>query len=297
LVRGQNTWDIFTYDFRNTQSPYIGDGYIDFFLSGELMYAGHNCTLDADDLEFSDAGSTMSQLVVSESAATCIANNMAKSRLGHITLNQKTVSELWDIPEMNFTSTSLGKHFPILEEKLGKNKDLHGYVKFKDITVLFGSYDTDIILSYTACFQLSTAHKEVIYDELKMVTSMKVRSEDDMVYPTILKNKLFIDNQFGQSTEPMRNGMKLTSNEYREFISSFGFFQNYIKKWLNNVYFKKGLNFPYNSKELYTSLIFEEKQLHVMIEVEEDMGEFLEDELWDEEALDERDKARKALER
>ena len=40
MVRGQNTWDLFTFDFRNTQSPYIGDGWIDFFLSGELMYAG-----------------------------------------------------------------------------------------------------------------------------------------------------------------------------------------------------------------------------------------------------------------
>jgi hypothetical protein len=54
----------------------------------------------------------------------------------------------------------------------------------------------------------------------------------------------------------MRNGMKLTANEYREFISSFGFFQNYLKKWFNNVYFKNGLNFPYNPSELYTTLDF-----------------------------------------
>ena len=60
LVRGQNTWDLFTLDFRNTQSPYIGDGWIDFFLSGELMYAGQGCELAADNLQFSVAGSTMS---------------------------------------------------------------------------------------------------------------------------------------------------------------------------------------------------------------------------------------------
>lgn len=88
--------------------------------------------------------------------------------------------------------------------------------------------------------------KEIIYDELKMVTSAKMHAENDLVYITLLKNKLFIDNQYGQSTEPMRNGMKLTANEYREFISSFGFFQNYLKKWFNNVYFKNGLGFPYN---------------------------------------------------
>ena len=90
---------------------------------------------------------------------------------------------------------------------------------------MFGSFDTDVILSYTVCFQLNMVDgTEIIYDELKMVTSMKVHTQDDLIFPTILKNKLFIDNQYGQSTEPMRNGLKLTSNEYREFISSFGFF-------------------------------------------------------------------------
>lgn len=92
----------------------------------------------------------------------------------------------------------------------------------------------------------------------------------------------------------MRNGMKLTANEYREFISSFGFFQNYLKKWFNNVYFKNGLAFPYNPQELYTTLEFAEKQLHVMFEVENDLGEFMEDELWDDNAKNQRDQAREA---
>ena len=82
LVRGQNSWDIFTLDFRNTQSPYIGDGWIDFFINGELLYGGEGCEIDADNLQFSEANkNTMSQLVVSESAATCIANQAAKSHL------------------------------------------------------------------------------------------------------------------------------------------------------------------------------------------------------------------------
>jgi len=89
--------------------------------------------------------------------------------------------------------------------------------------------------------------------------------------------------------------MQLTSNEYREFISSFGFYMNYMKKWLNNVYFKNGLTFPYNPQELYTTLEFQEKQLHVMIEVEGEMDKFLEDELWDDEAKSERDAAIEAL--
>jgi len=43
---------------------------------------------------------------------------------------------------------------------------------------------------------------------------------------------------------------------------------------------------------LYTSLSFQEKQMHVMIEVEGELGEFLEDELWDQEAITERDEER-----
>lgn len=184
----------------------------------------------------------------------------------------------------------------MLEKKLGKNRELHGYTTFKDMQVIFGMYDTDVILSYTVCFQLNLDNgDEIIYDELKMVTSAKVRADDDIVYITLLKNKLFIDNQFGQSTEPKRNGMKLTSNEYREFISSFGFFQNYLKKWFNNVYLKNGLNFPYNPEELITSLEFQEKQMHVMIEVEGELDKFMEDELWDDEAKSQRDAAIDAL--
>jgi hypothetical protein len=199
LVRGQNSWDIFTLDFRNTQSPYIGEGWIDFFLSGELLYAGNGCEMAADNLEFSVAGSTMSQLVISESAATCIANNVAKSHLGHIVLNSQTVSDLWAEPDLNFTTSTLGKHFPVLEKKLGKDKELNGYATFKDIGVIFGSFDTDVIISYTICFSIRLAEtgKEVIYDELKMVTSAKMHAENDMVYITLLKNKLFIDNQYG----------------------------------------------------------------------------------------------------
>jgi len=201
LVRGQNSWDIFTLDFRNTQSPYIGDGWIDFFISGEMIYGGEGCTLEPDNIQFSEGNkNTMSQLVVSESAATCMANQAAKSHLGQIALNQKTVSDLWAIPGMNFTSTSLKNHLPIFEKKLGPNKPLTGLASFKDINVMFGKFDTDVIIEYTVCFSLRVdvaGSPELIYDELKMVTSAKVRADDDIVYITLLKNKLFIDNQYG----------------------------------------------------------------------------------------------------
>lgn len=77
---------------------------------------------------------------------------MGKSHLGHIVLNSRTVKDFWAEPTANLTTSSLGKHFPILEKKLGKNRELNGYATYKDVQVIFGSFDTDVILSYTVCF-------------------------------------------------------------------------------------------------------------------------------------------------
>lgn len=103
MIRGQNTEDQFILDLRNTQSPYIGNGYIDLYFSGELIYGEHDCTLVADDLNFRTTCydenqyfcDTASQLVVSESAASCIANNWARSNIGHVFLDSNTVADLW----------------------------------------------------------------------------------------------------------------------------------------------------------------------------------------------------------
>ena len=38
---GQSTEGIFYFDFRNTQSPFIGEGYLDSYFLGELMYNPH----------------------------------------------------------------------------------------------------------------------------------------------------------------------------------------------------------------------------------------------------------------
>lgn len=78
IFRGQNTVSTFTFDYRNTMSPYIGDGYIDLFFLGQLNYGIHrdNCKLEADWMDFINSN-TFSQLVVSESAASCWMNQWA----------------------------------------------------------------------------------------------------------------------------------------------------------------------------------------------------------------------------
>jgi hypothetical protein len=41
----------------------------------------------------------------------------------------------------------------------------------------------------------------------------------------------------------MRNKLKMTTNEYQEFLSSFGMSANQFKKYMNDVYMIDGLNF------------------------------------------------------
>ena len=87
---------------------------------------------------------------------------------------------------MVMDSTTVGQYMPLFTEKLGKGKPLHAWLQFKNIDVKFGQYDTDIILSYTAClrFREDTGAtketkakgtvadlKDLFYDELPIVTT------------------------------------------------------------------------------------------------------------------------------
>jgi hypothetical protein len=48
----------------------------------------------------------------------------------------------------------------------------------------------------------------------------------------------------------------MTPNEYRDFLSQFGLTLNYLKKYLNEVVFRKGLLTPYDIDELYSVSVF-----------------------------------------
>lgn len=81
----------------------------------------------------------------------------------------------------------------------------------------------------------------------------------------------------------------MTKIEYSDFISTFGFFDNYLKKLLNNVYFNEGIKLPYDMTELYTSIRFQEQSLHILLELESN-GDFLfEKNLWDGMAVEEKE--------
>jgi len=66
-----------------------------------------------------------------------------------------------------------------------------------------------------------------------MITSADISTLNDIVEIKVLENKLNRDTAFSGNNLPVRNTMKMTSKEYREFISAFGFSSRYFKDWLN----------------------------------------------------------------
>ena len=103
---GQTTSANYEFDFRNTMSPYIGEGYIDLFFLGEIIHPGHECTIEPDYMNFVNS-ETFSQLVVSESAAKCMANTMAASPIGFIHLNTHTMRELFRVQDFTFNTQTV----------------------------------------------------------------------------------------------------------------------------------------------------------------------------------------------
>lgn len=73
---GQWAYDTFKLDARMVRDPVIDNAAIDFFMAGDLIYGDEGCILKPDpDLDFvSDDEQAMSQIVMSDSAASCWMN-------------------------------------------------------------------------------------------------------------------------------------------------------------------------------------------------------------------------------
>lgn len=167
---------------------------MELYYVGEMAYQhldNSKCAMsDIKPMKFM-AHETYSQWVMSEESATCMANALAESEIGEINLTGKKLSKLFqgftrkqlDIP---FTSTALKNHIPLFYQKLGKNKNLRLDLTFKDVKVLFGNFDTDLIFEYTMIMNWlpddagasdpgnhsNKGSKETIfYDEFPMVTT------------------------------------------------------------------------------------------------------------------------------
>ena len=76
------------------------------------MHSNHECILEADNMDFMNSN-TFSQLVISQSAASCIANSMAKSKIGKTFLDKERINKAFKTTNLEFDSSSMQKFLPI----------------------------------------------------------------------------------------------------------------------------------------------------------------------------------------
>lgn len=154
-------------------------------------------------------------------------------------------------------TSTVAQFIPIFEQKSGVNIPMITYVNFKDIDVKFGEYDTDVIITYTANLSFrkdeGTPGKEPILleDELRLITSGSIRQDDNVLYMKVLSHKLDHSSS-GDHDYPIKDNLGINNSQYREFVSSLGFYLNKQKDWLNENVLNNGngLHMPMGSEEI-----------------------------------------------
>jgi len=113
---------------------------------------------------------------------------------------------------------------PIFERKLGKNKPLKMNISFSHIQAFFGKFDTDVVLDYVMNIAFSVdkvGGEEIIFDQIRMITSANIKTDNDLMFIDILNHKLDVKVNQDRKKKPVRNSMDMTTIEYREFLSTF----------------------------------------------------------------------------
>ena len=153
-------------------------------------------------------------------------------------------------------------------------------IEFSKIEVLLGQQDIDMILRYNMHIGFNVdGGRELLYDEITMVTALDLESKNDVLFIKVINNKISSTNS-ERKKMPLRNSMNITEADYREFMSTMGFTTNYMKKWLNEVVFRPGLKMPFKMDELETEIQFQDKSLHIMLAVKEDAARYFEKTYW-----------------
>mmetsp|Transcript_18526 Transcript_18526/g.28449 ORF Transcript_18526/g.28449 Transcript_18526/m.28449 type:complete len:402 (+) Transcript_18526:203-1408(+) len=218
--KGQNTAAPFTIDMRSTSSPIINSGFMDAFFVGEFLYEGNSCALDNDYMGFDEYNSKFSQIVVSESWASCALENFGLSPIGKIILDTTRANQLFGREDIKIDTTFLANtlNMKCFEDEIGKHKDLVLELGIRNPKVQFKAYDSDIVLNFGLTFKVTEVGgkmKELIYDEIRMIAMVDAQSIEatDKVTAHIRTLKMDV-NKYSQKSSPVKNFMAMTENEY-----------------------------------------------------------------------------------
>lgn len=75
---------------------------------------------------------------MSEAAATCLLNELAKSRIGQINLNEERLNALFNVTDIKFDTTSFAKYIATLKNKIGPGKPLKVKASISHVEVKLG---------------------------------------------------------------------------------------------------------------------------------------------------------------
>lgn len=92
---------------------------MDAFMVGELSYDGMGCEIEPEPMDFSGDDSAYSQLVISDSAASCMAKVIGRSPIGKIELDENRLNQLFGRTDIKLDTSSLAEHIPIFKDKYG----------------------------------------------------------------------------------------------------------------------------------------------------------------------------------
>jgi hypothetical protein len=150
-IKGETSVGEFWFDFKNTHDPFISNGYADFRFTGELGAIDHKGCHDYSPEPLYWYGDHIeSQLVISETAATCAAASISKTALGKFHLNQKSLATILrqSAYKTKLDTSTVKNMLSIFEEKLGPDVPLTFDLSYRDMKVEFIGETHDIALNY-----------------------------------------------------------------------------------------------------------------------------------------------------
>lgn len=189
-----------------------------------------------------------------------------------------------------FTTTSLSSHLPLFLDKVGADIPLKLIVSQSNMNVTFlEDKDTDVTLRYVVCLDWNKMglngekDEQILYDEINMITKINLDVSKDVVNLKIKENQIVSTKSIAKD-RPTKDTLKLSKRDYRAFMSSFEETMSELEKWINSKYID-GIPMPFGIDEFNTKILFRKRAMNLMFEVENDSGEFFEEELWDQKAL------------
>ena len=101
------------------------------------------------------------------------------------------------------------------------------------MAVQFAPNDDDpphIVLNYKmhVTFLDDSTGKELLYDELPMLTTFNVDDREDIILPYILENKIDDENKYSRRTTPIRNALNIGKDDYQPLLDSIQFSLNVL---------------------------------------------------------------------